>query len=129
MQIVSKEGGLLLKDNFEGGATWAYEVGSQSMVCPIIVEDLNHPRQMLVEVLTDQFSIILYILLPLTIYFIRYLFNLLAWLFAQMLCEERGFFLEIADLIRGLGLTILKGVMEARNDKIWARFSVEVLNK
>ncbi|MCI00719.1 transcription factor LHW-like, partial [Trifolium medium] len=37
----------------------------------------------------------------------------------------RGFFLEIADLIRGLGLTILKGVMEARNDKIWAHFSVE----
>ncbi|KAE9593107.1 putative transcription factor bHLH family [Lupinus albus] len=90
-KIVSKEGGLLLKDNFEGGATWAYEVGSQSMVCPIIVEDLSPPGQMLVE----------------------------------MLCEERGFFLEIADLIRGLGLTILKGVMEARNDKIWARFVVE----
>jgi hypothetical protein len=54
-QIVSKEGGLLLKDNFEGGATWAYEVGSQSMVCPIIVEDLNPPRQMLVEVVTDIF--------------------------------------------------------------------------
>ncbi|TKY67019.1 Transcription factor LHW [Spatholobus suberectus] len=90
-KIVSKEGGLLLKDNFEGGATWAYEVGSQSMVCPIIVEDLNPPRQMLVE----------------------------------MLCEERGFFLEIADLIGGLGLTILKGVMESRNDKIWARFAVE----
>ena len=44
-----------------------------------------------------------------------------------MLCEERGFFLEIADLIRGMGLTILKGVMEARNDKIWARFAVEVI--
>jgi len=44
-----------------------------------------------------------------------------------MLCEERGFFLEIADLIRGLGLTILKGVMEAHNDKIWARFAVEVI--
>ncbi|KAK4286308.1 hypothetical protein QN277_002879 [Acacia crassicarpa] len=86
-----KEGGLLLKDNFEGGATWAYEIGSQSMVCPIIVEDLNPPRQMLVE----------------------------------MLCEERGFFLEIADLIRGLGLTILRGVMETRNDKIWACFAVE----
>lgn len=43
-----------------------------------------------------------------------------------MLCEEQGFFLEIADLIRGMGLTILKGVMEARNDKIWARFAVEV---
>ncbi|KAL9322622.1 hypothetical protein ACSQ67_010675 [Phaseolus vulgaris] len=90
-KIINKEGGLLLKDNFEGGATWAYEVGSQSMVCPIVVEDLNPPRQMLVE----------------------------------MLCEEQGFFLEIADLIRGLGLTILKGVMEAHNDKIWARFAVE----
>ncbi|KAH7671313.1 Transcription factor MYC/MYB N-terminal protein [Dioscorea alata] len=90
-KIVNKEGGILLKDNFEGGATWAFEVGNQSMVCPIIVEDLNPPRQMLVE----------------------------------MLCEERGLFLEIADLIRGLGLTILKGVMEARDDKIWARFAVE----
>lgn len=44
-----------MKDNFEGGATWAYEVGSQSMVCPIIVEDLNQPRQMLVEVLHSPF--------------------------------------------------------------------------
>ncbi|KAK4358540.1 hypothetical protein RND71_020769 [Anisodus tanguticus] len=91
LQIISKEGGLLLKDNYEGGATWAYEVGSQSMVCPIIVEDLNQPRQMLVE----------------------------------MLCEEHGLFLEIADIIRGMGLAILKGVMETRNDKIWARFAVE----
>ncbi|KAK8951159.1 Transcription factor LHW [Platanthera zijinensis] len=89
--IISKNGGVLLKDNFQGGATWAFEVGSQPMTCPIIVEDLNPPREMLVE----------------------------------MLCEERGFFLEIADLIRGLGLTILKGVMEARKDKIWARFAVE----
>ncbi|KAF5817268.1 putative transcription factor LHW [Helianthus annuus] len=68
----SKDGGVLLKDNFEG-LTWAYEVGSQSM----------------------------------------------------MLCEERGSFLEIADGIKGLGLTILKGVMESRNDKIWAHFTVE----
>lgn len=90
-KFVSKDGGLLLRDNFEGGATWAYEVGSRSMVCPIIVEDLNSPRQMLVE----------------------------------MLCEERGSFLEIADVVRGLGLTILKGVMESRNDKIWAHFTVE----
>lgn len=43
---------MVIKDNYEGGATWAYEVGSQSMVCPIIVEDLNQPRQMLVEVIT-----------------------------------------------------------------------------
>ncbi|GFP97161.1 transcription factor lhw [Phtheirospermum japonicum] len=90
-KIIGDDGGLLLKDNSGGGATWAYEVGSQSMVCPIIVEDLNQPHQMLVE----------------------------------MLCEERGLFLEIADIIRGLGLTILKGLMENRNDKIWARFTVE----
>ncbi|GJN02032.1 hypothetical protein PR202_ga19345 [Eleusine coracana subsp. coracana] len=44
----------------------------------------------------------------------------------QMLCEERGFFLEIADNIRGFGLTILKGLMEARDGKIWARFLLEV---
>ncbi|MFS8028628.1 putative transcription factor LHW [Helianthus anomalus] len=37
----------------------------------------------------------------------------------QMLCEERGSsFLEIAD-------GILKGVMESRNDKIWAHFTIE----
>jgi len=43
-----------------------------------------------------------------------------------MLCEDRGIFLEIADFIKGLGLTILRGVMEARKNKIWARFTVEV---
>ncbi|WOL12733.1 transcription factor LHW isoform X2 [Canna indica] len=90
-KISNEEGGLLLKENFDGGATWAFEVGTQPMICPIVVEDLNPPRQMLVE----------------------------------MLCEERGSFLEIADFIRGLGLTILKGVMEARKSKIWARFAVE----
>ncbi|KAK8641328.1 hypothetical protein V6N13_010740 [Hibiscus sabdariffa] len=84
-----------IKENFEGGATWAFEVGSLPMICPIIVEDLNPPRQMFVEV------------------------------GSLMLCEERGFSLEIAELIRGMGLTILKGVMETRNDKIWARFAVE----
>lgn len=42
-----------------------------------------------------------------------------------MLCEEHGFFLEIVDIIRGFGLTILKGVMEVREEKIWARFIVE----
>ncbi|KAL4188252.1 hypothetical protein AMTRI_Chr09g22990 [Amborella trichopoda] len=92
-KMIGNESGLVLKDYLDGGggATWAFEVGCQSMVCPIIVEDLNPPRQMLVE----------------------------------MLCEERGFFLEIADIIRGFGLTILKGVMESRNDKIWAHFAVE----
>ncbi|KAF2313501.1 hypothetical protein GH714_011279 [Hevea brasiliensis] len=43
----------------------------------------------------------------------------------KMLCEDRGFFLEIADVIRGFGLNILKGLMETREDKIWAHFIVE----
>ncbi|XP_074560994.1 transcription factor LHW-like isoform X3 [Curcuma longa] len=90
-KISTDQGGLLLKDNFEGGATWAFEVGTRPITCPIVVEDLNAPRQLLVE----------------------------------MLCEERGSFLEIADFIRGLGLTILKGVMEAHKNKVWARFAVE----
>ena len=49
-QILGSENGPLWKDYFEGGATWAFDVGSQSMTCPIIVEDLERPRQMLVEV-------------------------------------------------------------------------------
>ncbi|KAE8672384.1 hypothetical protein F3Y22_tig00111842pilonHSYRG00050 [Hibiscus syriacus] len=59
-----------------GGATWAFEVGTQSI--PIV-----------------------------------------------MLCEDKGFFLEIAEVIRGFPLNILKGVMELQEDKIWARFIVE----
>ncbi|KAE8812707.1 putative basic helix-loop-helix protein [Hordeum vulgare] len=103
-KMISKDSGAVLKDNSSGvvlkdnssaasngGATWAYEVAGQTMVCPIIVEDLSPPGQMLVE----------------------------------MLCEERGFFLEIADTIRGFGLTILKGLMELRDGKIMARFLVE----
>ncbi|KAL9266354.1 Transcription factor LHW-like protein [Drosera capensis] len=89
-KMINEDGGLFLKNKYEGGATWAFEVGTQSMLCPIIVEDLNPPRELLIE----------------------------------MLCEEGGFFLEIADIIRGMGLTILRGVLETRNDKIWARFAV-----
>ncbi|WOL05696.1 hypothetical protein Cni_G14425 [Canna indica] len=94
-KMIGEESGVVLKDNTSGvsggGATWAYEVAGQTMVCPIIVEDLTPPGQMLVE----------------------------------MLCEDRGLFLEIADIIRGFGLVILKGVMEIRECKIWARFLVE----
>jgi hypothetical protein len=61
--MISKDSGAVLKDNSSGvvlkdnssaasngGATWAYEVAGQTMVCPIIVEDLSPPGQMLVEV-------------------------------------------------------------------------------
>lgn len=78
-------------DPTNNGVTWACELGNQTMICPLIVEDLSTLGQMLIE----------------------------------MLCEEHGFFLEIVDIIRGFGLTILKGVMEVREEKIWARFIVE----
>lgn len=78
------------KNSRSNGATWACELANQTMVCPLIVENLGTPGQMLIE----------------------------------MLCEENGFFLEMVDVIRGFGVTILKGVMEVR-DKIWARFIVE----
>ncbi|ERN08039.1 transcription factor LHW isoform X1 [Amborella trichopoda] len=73
------------------GASWALDLGSQTGVCPVVVENLDHPGHMLVE----------------------------------MLCEEDGLFLEIAQVIRNLGLTIIKGLMEARADKFWAHFVVE----
>lgn len=78
-------------DGSRGGTTWAYEVGGQAMVCPIVVEDLGLPGQMLIE----------------------------------MLCDDQGLFLEIADIIRGFGLNILKGDMGVREGKIWSRFIVE----
>lgn len=45
-----------------------------------------------------------------------------------MLCNEHGLFLEIAQVIRGLELNILKGAMEVRSDNTWAHFIVEVLD-
>ncbi|KAL5742697.1 hypothetical protein ACOSP7_029429 [Xanthoceras sorbifolium] len=43
----------------------------------------------------------------------------------EMLCNEHGLFLEIAQVIRSLDLTILKGVMESRSNNTWAHFIVE----
>lgn len=45
----------------------------------------------------------------------------------QMLCNEHGLFLEIAQVIRTANLTILKGVVESRSNDTWAHFVVEVL--
>mgnify|MGYP007051854558 FL=1 len=44
----------------------------------------------------------------------------------QMLCEEESIILDIPESIKKSGLTILKGIMETRNDKLWAKFVVEV---
>ncbi|CAL9237400.1 unnamed protein product [Arabidopsis halleri] len=43
----------------------------------------------------------------------------------EMVCEEREEFLEIGEVVRGLGLKIVKGVMERRKGQIWAQFIVE----
>ncbi|WJX32388.1 hypothetical protein P8452_20720 [Trifolium repens] len=43
----------------------------------------------------------------------------------EMLCEECSHFLEIAEAIKSLGLTILKGVTKARDEKICICFIVE----
>lgn len=76
----------------ESGISWAFQLGSGVEVCPIIVEDLEYPGHMLIE----------------------------------MICDDHGLFLEIAQVIRGLDLTISKGVMESRSNNMWAQFIVEV---
>lgn len=43
----------------------------------------------------------------------------------EMMCEECSHFLEIAEAIRSLGLTILKGITEAHGEKTWICFVVE----
>ncbi|KAJ4822109.1 hypothetical protein Tsubulata_002831 [Turnera subulata] len=46
----------------------------------------------------------------------------------EMLCEECSHFLEIAEAIRTLGMTILKGITEAHGEKTWICFVVEGQN-
>ncbi|KAK7339705.1 hypothetical protein VNO77_20386 [Canavalia gladiata] len=43
----------------------------------------------------------------------------------EMICNEHGLFLEIAQVIRKLDLTILKGILENRSSTNWACFIVE----
>lgn len=74
-----------------GGASWALEIGGELQVCPIVVEDLEDPGLMLIE----------------------------------MLCNEQGLFLDIAQVLQRLELTILKGVTEKDSGNTWACFIVE----
>ncbi|XP_054781222.1 transcription factor LHW-like [Prosopis cineraria] len=44
----------------------------------------------------------------------------------EVICSEYGLFLELANVIRRMELTILKGVLESRSESMWACFIVEV---
>ncbi|KAL5198281.1 hypothetical protein ABZP36_001793 [Zizania latifolia] len=46
-------------------------------------------------------------------------------LLIEMVCEEYGLFLEIAHVLKGLEVSILKGLLESRSDKLWARFVIQ----
>ncbi|KAG8389226.1 hypothetical protein BUALT_Bualt02G0206800 [Buddleja alternifolia] len=54
--------------------------------------------------------------------------NMNGQMLVEMLCEECGQFLDVAETIRTLGLTILKGVSEAYGKKTWMCFVVEGQN-
>lgn len=75
----------------QNGASWAFELGGDSKVCPILVEDLQYPGHMIIE----------------------------------MICDESIRFLEIAEVIHGLDLTILNGMMEKHSGNTWARYIIE----
>ncbi|XP_020585480.1 transcription factor bHLH155-like isoform X2 [Phalaenopsis equestris] len=76
----------------ENPASSAHEVGNKSMPFPLVVENLDQPDQMLVE----------------------------------MQCRNHGLFLDIAQAIKRLGLTILKGILESRLEELWAHFIIEI---
>ncbi|CAL9091435.1 unnamed protein product [Musa acuminata var. zebrina] len=73
------------------GANSACEEGKQPEFWPILVENLDQPGQILIEVQ----------------------------------CNDYELFLEIVHVIRRLELTILKGVLESRSNKLWAHFIIE----
>lgn len=76
---------------YQNGTSWAYEVGCQSELPPLIVENLDLPGQILVE----------------------------------MQCDDHGLFLDTAQVIRRLKLTILKGILDNKSDNRRAQFIVE----
>ncbi|KAI4302684.1 hypothetical protein MLD38_038404 [Melastoma candidum] len=75
----------------QSGSNGAVDIRGELQVCPIVVEDLEHPGLMLIE----------------------------------MMCNEHGLFLEIAEVLQRLELNIIRGSTEARADVTWASFVVE----
>jgi hypothetical protein len=105
--------------NIQSGKSWAFEFGNDLQICPIVVEDLAYPGHLLIEV-----GPAILIFLTEMLYALQGFAN---YHLLQMLCNDRGVFLEIAQVIRSLDLTILKGVMESRLSNTWAHFIVEVI--
>ena len=54
VKLIEQANGVILQDNSvedsNNCGTWSFEVAGQTLVCPIIVEDMVHPGQMLIEV-------------------------------------------------------------------------------
>ena len=48
--MLDKDGGFLSKGNLESGASLTVELGLQTMGCPIMVENMGQPRELLIEV-------------------------------------------------------------------------------
>ncbi|XP_022769538.1 transcription factor EMB1444-like [Durio zibethinus] len=126
-----KGAGMLGSSNYEHGSSWAVEVGSHLKVCSIVVENINKNGQMLVELLFAKFMISLFMISladsPLSICSIREFVHYFTGIIIQkdMMCKECSHFLEIAEAIGSLGLTILKGVTEAHGEETWICFVVE----
>ncbi|KAJ1688605.1 hypothetical protein LUZ63_012760 [Rhynchospora breviuscula] len=74
------------------GEMGRFQKDNKADVGPLIVEDLDQPGNVLVE----------------------------------MLCMEYDTFLEIANIMKGLQLPILEGVLESRCGELWAHFVIEV---
>lgn len=118
-------GSIETKNGGQNGTSMAFEFGSELKLCPILVEDLEYPGHMLIEVSylhpKRQFIQNHSFLIP-TFKPIAKSYQL------QMLCNEHGLFLEIAQVIRNLELSILKGTIERHSNNTWAHFIVEVIN-
>ncbi|QCE07726.1 transcription factor bHLH157-like isoform X2 [Vigna unguiculata] len=66
-KLIERENEVVLEDSGVAdskncGITWAYEVGHETMLCPIIVEDTSPPGQMLIEMLCEVQGIFLEII-------------------------------------------------------------------
>lgn len=51
--MLDKDGGFISKGNLESGASWAVELGHETMGCPIIVENMSQPREFFIELFLD----------------------------------------------------------------------------